>query len=127
MSNNQGVLVLPEGAFGDVTFQEIYVHKTSLGSIHAGALLPSKDRLSTVEISDSLLDSFPWEILPELTSLESLHLHGNSFTSLPPLQSVSLEDFRIFTNEIAQLEVGWSLPNLTVLDLGECESSECNG
>ena len=123
---SEGVRELQGGVFGEVTFEEVFIQYTSISNINSAVLLPLKDRLQYMKIGDGVLEVFPWEVVPQLTNLHNLDLWGNALTSLPPLQSTSLEFLDISANEIAQLEVGWSLPNLRYLRLGECEHMACN-
>ncbi|CAG0895573.1 unnamed protein product [Darwinula stevensoni] len=124
LTNNEGVDELPEGVFGDVTFEEILVRGSAVASIHPAAVLPSNDRLRRLEISLSVLREFPWDVLPEFSDLTSLHFYSNVLTTLPHLRSASLTYFDISSNEIAELEAGSSLPNLTSLVLSYNPISE---
>ncbi|CAG0893882.1 unnamed protein product [Darwinula stevensoni] len=117
LKENNDVSVLPEGVFGDISFEEIFVDLTSVTSLHFTTLLPSKDRLWSLIIGFSSLEEFPWEILPQLINLKELDLQFNALTSLPLLQSASLEYIDIMFNEISHVEAGWSLPNLRILNL----------
>ncbi|CAG0896129.1 unnamed protein product [Darwinula stevensoni] len=87
LGGNCHVSVLPEGAFGDISFEEIVVIQTSVASLHPTALLPSKDRLRRLTIEKSFLEELPWEILPQLINLKKLELRSNALNSLPKLQS----------------------------------------
>ncbi|CAG0904264.1 unnamed protein product [Darwinula stevensoni] len=117
LEGNSDVSVLPEGAFGDISFEEIVVFQTSVASLHSTALLPSKDRLWRLTILESSLEEFPWEILPQLINLTHIYMSGNALTSLPPLQSASLQHLSLWKNVISHVEAGWSLPNLRSLSL----------
>ena len=111
---------MPEGVFGNVTFEEIYIDLTPLESVHLGAFLPLKDQLRILDIGGSALVEFPWAIVSaEFTRLTELWLTGSRVTTLPPLRSDILETLFIIDNEITELQTGWSLPNLRFLYLGE--------
>ncbi|CAG0890031.1 unnamed protein product [Darwinula stevensoni] len=114
---NDDVRVLPGGVFGDTTFDTINLAVTSVSRVDPAALLASKDRLLSLVIDGSPLREFPWEILPQLANLKKLDLRDIGLTTLPLLQSDSLEEFSVSSNEIDHLEAGWSLPNLRRLYL----------
>ncbi|CAG0901237.1 unnamed protein product [Darwinula stevensoni] len=124
MTPNEAVRELPKGVFGDVTFQKITLIRTSVRRIHPSVLLPSKDRIRTLEMTHGALEEFPWHILRQLTNLSTLWLFRNALTTLPPLKSSSLRTLHIFVNDITNLEAGWSLPNLTALCLDSNPISE---
>ncbi|CAG0892364.1 unnamed protein product [Darwinula stevensoni] len=112
--------VLPEGVFGNVSFQEMYLANDNLQSIHPSALLPSKDRLEILRMEYCHLTDFPFEIIPGMKALKHLYLYKNSLTSAPVIRSDSLEILHLFNNRIAFLpEGGWSMPNLQEFHIGE--------
>ena len=111
---------LPEGAFGEISFQEMYITDNEmLRSIHSTALLPSKDRLKILRMERNHLNSFPFDILPVMTELTNLTLYSNYLTYVPVINSDSLQLLHLANNQIVFLEDGsWSLPNLKELQLG---------
>ncbi|CAG0880251.1 unnamed protein product [Darwinula stevensoni] len=117
LMNNEGVKCLPEGIFGNVSFQEIHVLRTGLVTVDPSALLTSKDRLEYLSISNSLLEEFPFHILPRMTHLATLRLASNALRRVPALASSSLRDVMLFGNRIDALEPGWSTPGLESLDI----------
>ncbi|CAG0891150.1 unnamed protein product [Darwinula stevensoni] len=121
---NDAVQDLPEGVFGDVSFEEIIVGNSVVGALHPTAILTSRDRLRTLQVSYCALEEFPWDVIPQFANLTRLHLYGNAFTVIPPIQSDSLEELLLFGNHVVTLEVGSSLPNLDVLHLNENPISE---
>ena len=110
---------LPEGTFGPVTFLRISIYNSEIRTLHPSVVLSSKDRLEDVIIQWSQLEGFPFEILPDLTQLLVLDLTGNSLTSVPSLQSFSLQELYLRSNNIANIEGNWSTPGLKYLYLGE--------
>ena len=113
---------LPEGVFGDVTFEDFIIFDVvNLVTVHPSIILQSKERLQQLAIGYCRLEEFPWEILPQLIRLNSLDLHGNYITTLPPLQSPTLQYFDFRFNFIDALEAGWSTPNLLGVWFGECK------
>ncbi|CAG0891151.1 unnamed protein product [Darwinula stevensoni] len=121
---NEAVQELPEGVFGNVTFEAIIIFYAAVATVHPSALLPSKDRLYHVQIYFSGLADFPWEVLPELTHLYYLDLRNNYLTALPPVLSPSLTTLDLGGNRITRLESNWSAPNLTVLSFDYSPMSE---
>ncbi|CAG0902564.1 unnamed protein product [Darwinula stevensoni] len=121
---NDGVRELPEGVFGNVTFEAIIIFHAAVAAVHPSALLPSKDRLYHVQIYFSGLAEFPWEVLPELTHLYYMDLRNNYLTDLPPVLSPSLTTLDLGGNQITRLEYNWSAPNLTVLSFDYSPMSE---
>ncbi|CAG0884309.1 unnamed protein product [Darwinula stevensoni] len=125
LRDNEDVRELPEGAFGSASFQSIRIRNTKLEAVHPAAILPSKDRLLVLDIQNSRLKEFPFEILPYLHRLLTLNLRGNSLTALPALQSISLRVISLPSNSIASVEEdGWNTPNLRVLDVAMNPSLE---
>ncbi|CAG0898263.1 unnamed protein product [Darwinula stevensoni] len=111
--DNAEVQELPEGVFRDLSFQDIWVNYTALRRIHPAALLPSKDSLQTMTILFSDLDSFPLDMLPLFSRLKELSLRNNSLTSVPAIESDSLEILNLPYNNLAKVEgLGWRTPNL---------------
>ncbi|CAG0887972.1 unnamed protein product [Darwinula stevensoni] len=118
LMDNAEVQELPEGVFRDLSFQDIWVNYTALRRIHPSALLPSKDSLETVSIRFSDLESFPFNILPQFSRLKELSLWNNSLTSVPAIQSDSLEILNLPYNNLANVGgPGWATPNLRELYL----------
>ncbi|CAG0879489.1 unnamed protein product [Darwinula stevensoni] len=112
--NALDIAELPEGVFGDVSFQEMWLQDNRLlTSVHATALLPSKNRLVKIVLERGYVNSFPFDILPEMTALKELKMASNSLTEVPVLRSNSLEILDLAYNRIRSLKEGaWSLPNL---------------
>ncbi|CAG0892362.1 unnamed protein product [Darwinula stevensoni] len=113
---------LPDGVFGNVSFQEMRLEgNRNLRRIHPNALLPSKDRLEILIMTTCHLIDFPFEIIPELKALKELHLNWNYLTNVPMINSNSLEKLILWGNQITYLEdqSGWSMPNLKAFYLGE--------
>ncbi|CAG0879487.1 unnamed protein product [Darwinula stevensoni] len=117
--NGLSIEKLPEGAFGDVSFQEMWLrYNQVLASVHATALLPSKTRLVKLFLDYGNVNSFPFDILPEMTVLKELKMAFNSLTGVPVLHSTSLEILDLAYNQIQSLEEGaWYLPKLTTFRL----------
>ncbi|CAG0902096.1 unnamed protein product [Darwinula stevensoni] len=100
------VTELPEGVFGDISFQRIYVETTDLVSVHPSALLSSEDDLERLRIRYSHLGGFPWETLAELAGLAYLDLVFNDLTAMSSFQGPSLEELHVSNNMIATLTAG---------------------
>ncbi|CAG0886998.1 unnamed protein product [Darwinula stevensoni] len=119
LTNNDGVLDLPEGVFGEVSFQRLYVSGTSVANLYPLSILPHlAARLEELRIMDSSLTDFPFVILSPLRSLKVLDISGNAISAVPALQSSSLQIFNVEFNQITALEEGWSTPNLKELHVG---------
>ena len=111
---------LPEGVFGDLSFEKILIYNTSLKTIHSSVILSSRDRLVDLTIAHSRLQGFPFSLLPTFPLLKKLWLQNNSLTSVPVLQSESLEVLYLYSNRITKVdEDGWATPNLRELYLSE--------
>ena len=122
---NEKVTGLPEGVFGDVSFEHMVLENAwNLSVIHPGAVLQSKDRLQHLQIHYTPLEDFSWEILPQLANLLFFDFTDSSITTLPALHSPTLQSLALWNNHISTVEVGWSAPNLEVLIMGESNCSE---
>ncbi|CAG0893760.1 unnamed protein product [Darwinula stevensoni] len=123
--NSDGLTELPQGVFGDVSFQYIDVYDAwNLMTIHPEAILQSKDRLQGLHIYGGILHDFPWYIVPQLTNITSLGISSNALTTVPVLESSALQYLFLGENHISTLEVGWNTPNLNYLDLSYNPISE---
>ncbi|CAG0902816.1 unnamed protein product [Darwinula stevensoni] len=114
--HNDRVQQLPGGVFSDVTFEDIRISFTSVQSVHPEALLPSKDRLRNLDINNSKLREFPYDIIAQFSNLTDLFLDATELTALSSFQSSSLEALVVgdHINYLGNL----SLPNLKHLLLG---------
>ncbi|CAG0884912.1 unnamed protein product [Darwinula stevensoni] len=110
---------LPEGVFNNVAFKTIYVDNSTMASLHPSALLSSQDQLDFVYIRLCPMKEFPWDTLPQLTSLTALYLKYNRLTAIPSIQSPSLDQMILSHNRISNLEAEWFAPSLTFLDLSD--------
>ncbi|CAG0903915.1 unnamed protein product, partial [Darwinula stevensoni] len=118
MDKNPNVEEIQEDAFASVSFERINIRNSALRTIHPSALLASAETLFMLEIFSSRMESFPFYILPQLTSLKALILPLNRFASVPPLQSGSLEELYLMWNKILRFEKdGWATPKLKKLIL----------
>ncbi|CAG0890534.1 unnamed protein product [Darwinula stevensoni] len=117
LTYNEGIQEIPEGVFGEVSFEEIFIYRTPITNVHPGAILPLKDRLWDLRIGYGAMAGFPWNIIPELPNLVRISLYGNAFTVWPLLESDSVEIIILSGNSITFLEPGFHLPKLRVLDV----------
>ncbi|CAG0892531.1 unnamed protein product [Darwinula stevensoni] len=115
---NIGLTSLPEGHFGNLTFESIRMEYTSIASVHPQGILQSASRLTSLQLTSSVLEEFPFEMLPDLPVLKRLDLGHDRLPSVPAITSPSLEYLRLRYNRLSTLETGWNTPNLKTLDLG---------
>ncbi|CAG0900155.1 unnamed protein product [Darwinula stevensoni] len=117
LSESKAVLDLSHGIFGNITFQRIYTYKTTIRTIHPSTLNSSRERLQSLNIWNSRLEDFPFTVLPELTNLKILDLHGNALKTVPPLESESLKELYLYDNQIATFQGNLNMPNLKSLNI----------
>ncbi|CAG0887199.1 unnamed protein product [Darwinula stevensoni] len=118
VSSNMLLTELPEGVFGTVSFERIeIIYVPNLVTVHPSVILQSRDTLQSMMITSGRLGDFPWSILPEMNSLKNVSVEGHSLTSLPVLQSSTLEGLYLQLNSISAVEAGWSMPLLKNLYL----------
>ncbi|CAG0894713.1 unnamed protein product [Darwinula stevensoni] len=118
VTNNKKLQELPEGIFGHLSLENIYLNNTGVRTIHPSVILSSKDRLVNMTIEYSLLEEFPFHLLSSLPRLTKLRLPHNSLTSVPAVRTDSLETLNLEYNNISIMEeVGWATPNLRKLSL----------
>ena len=113
---------LPDGVFGDVSFQNIYVKTTDVDFVHPSALLSAKDDLERLWIWYSHLVDFPWETLTEFSKLVHVNLEFNEITEISSFENPTLEELYVSNNKIATLQNGLSVPKLRNLNM----SKNCN-
>ena len=120
LEGNTGVKELPYEVFGNVSFKRISIEDTVIQRINETAILPSKDRLEWMTISNSRLEDFPFQILARLSRLKKLDLDNNYLTSMPAVRTTSLEKLIVHDNKISRVEEdGWETPNLKHLSMCE--------
>ncbi|CAG0906712.1 unnamed protein product, partial [Darwinula stevensoni] len=126
LRNNTSVLELPEGVFGEVTFEVIEMWYCAVVALHPSAIVPSADTLEFLNIGRCPLEDFPFHVLPQLIRLKNLFVGGTKIGGVvAPLQSMTLEDLYLGVNQISALnETGWSTPNLKALIIGGNPLSE---
>ncbi|CAG0891419.1 unnamed protein product [Darwinula stevensoni] len=117
MKGNRAVKHLMDGIFGKVTFNEITISETSLVSVDPTVLLSLKNSLETLIINNSALEEFPFQVIPEMTSLSKLELSYNALKSVPALRSSSLQIVQLSHNRIKTLVPDWLMPNLKKLNI----------
>ncbi|KAK8402674.1 hypothetical protein O3P69_000789 [Scylla paramamosain] len=113
---------LPDGVFGSITFQEIVMQHTQIYRVDDYAFLGSKDTLTMLTLSRSVLTSFPTTILPLLSDLRELDLSYNHLVFIPDLRSSSLRSLTLAHN--TQLcfsdQVFTKLDQIVDLNIGHC-------
>ena len=122
MQENAQLTDLPQGIFGDVSFEEIFIKWAwNLETIHPDAILQSKDRLRRLQINSYYenLDNFPWSSLSEMVIIDALDLMFNALTTISAFESPTLELLTLDDNRISTVEAGWQTPNLRYLLMGE--------
>ncbi|CAG0883512.1 unnamed protein product [Darwinula stevensoni] len=117
MKGNRAVKHLMDGIFGKVNFNEITISETSLVSVDPTVLLSLKNSLETLIITNSALEEFPFQVIPEMTSLSKLELSYNALKSVPALRSSSLQIVQLSHNRIKTLVPDWLMPNLKKLNI----------
>ncbi|CAG0903698.1 unnamed protein product, partial [Darwinula stevensoni] len=118
MNGTPGVKHLPDGILAHLSFQSIWLNDTRLKRVHPSVLLLSGSRLVNLTVQFARLEEFPFRLLPEFPRLRSLWLESNLLTSVPALQSESLEILDLDHNRITRVEEdGWATPNLRDFDL----------
>ncbi|CAL4072153.1 unnamed protein product [Meganyctiphanes norvegica] len=120
MHDNPYITVVEDGLFEDVTFQEISFKWGHVFEVQPNAALPSRERLESYEFTDNWLSSFPFEIIPDYTSLTHVWLSNNNLSLIPQIQSESLTYLNLGSNPLLplSLDVFSSLPKLEWIDLG---------
>ncbi|CAG0895013.1 unnamed protein product [Darwinula stevensoni] len=114
LNNNEAVNEL---AFSSDDFlQSIFVQKTIVRRI---LLLRRPLKLKQLNVWNSQLEEFDFEVLPHLINLRLLDLHGNTLTRVPHSASMSLEELHLYDNKITTFEEKLSMPNLKNLNIGK--------
>ncbi|CAG0899308.1 unnamed protein product, partial [Darwinula stevensoni] len=117
--NNIEITELPQGIFGNVSIVAVGVQLSpNFTAIHPSVLLSMKETIMAFWSDRCSLEDFPWDILPQLVAFTNLHLPGNALTTVPVLQSETLDDLDLADNNISFIEGGWFLPNLRWLSMG---------
>ncbi|CAG0888721.1 unnamed protein product [Darwinula stevensoni] len=118
MKGNKMLEDLHEGVFAGLSFQWIFVEDTNVRTIHPSALLHSMEVIMDLTIGDSGLEEFPFQLLPKFRRLKGLSLYGNLLTSVPALQTDTLEMLDLSMNNISRLEGNeWATPSLKNFNL----------
>ncbi|CAG0898476.1 unnamed protein product, partial [Darwinula stevensoni] len=114
LHGNKAVKELPEGVFGNISFQHIHMDDTGLERIHPSAILSSKNHLERLVVWNSpSFTEFPFHVLPVLRRLKDLLLFRCSLTSVPAVKNPSLIELTFQFNRISRIEEhGWDTPYL---------------
>lgn len=111
------------GTLGDTYYYIINIHGTKLQSIEDEAFANSHESLRILDLSGNKLLNFPFESLATYESLQTFRIDDNSFLSLPPIVSASLEIFGASDNRglALQSSVFTGAPFLTEIHLARCD------
>ncbi|CAG0889568.1 unnamed protein product [Darwinula stevensoni] len=122
---NVAITELSGGIFGNVSFQHVFImYSENLVTIDPSFLLAMKDTLVTVSFTSGRLEDFPWDVVPQLVVIEQISLDGNAVTTVPELQSSTLQSLWLRDNRITTLQEKWILPIFSSLALGGNPFSE---
>ncbi|CAG0886946.1 unnamed protein product [Darwinula stevensoni] len=118
LENNSAVKELPEGAFGEVSFESMHLVHTTVKTIRISAILSSTDWLVYLNVAANSRTEFPFALLPQWPRLRNLNLSHNNLASIALLYSLTLEELDLSSNDISKVEEDrWVTPNLKILDI----------
>ncbi|KAK4291451.1 hypothetical protein Pmani_035725 [Petrolisthes manimaculis] len=114
---------LTKELFNSVTFTNFTISHTNLKTIAPDTFTLSLQRIHTIVITDSFLDTFPFDILVDTPHLKDLRLFRNQITHMSNLNSNSLEYLHVSYNRGLGYgdQVFWGVPNLKWLVLNDLD------
>ncbi|CAG0903943.1 unnamed protein product, partial [Darwinula stevensoni] len=113
IQDNAALSELTEETFQSLTIQVIQIQRSAVKKIHLSASSPLRHQLEGLEISHSRLEDFPFHKLREFHRLRELWLNNNLLTSIPAIESDSLENLILQNNNITSVEFdGRTTPRL---------------
>ncbi len=126
IGHNEGLKVLENGVFHDVSFQVIDIGNSAMQNVESESLRSSLSTLTDIFITYCQLATFPFERLLEFTSLTELSLYGNNIPSIPPLSSSTLKHLDLGYNPFSSLppDVFKGLPAIQTIYLNDCQLTE---
>ena len=120
LEHNTEITEISEEVIGNISFQNIVVNDTVMKRIHPSFIFPSKERLVNLNIENSHLEAFPFDLLSRFSRLKTVWLRNNFLTSIHNLKSETLQLLSISRNSLSEVnEDSWETPNLKYLDIGE--------
>ncbi|CAL4192547.1 unnamed protein product [Meganyctiphanes norvegica] len=120
ISNNHNIKHLPNGIFGDMSFEEIDIVSCGLQTVAKEVFINSATTLKKLILKNNKLDNkFDFDVLSEFSVLDYLDMHNNNITEFPVLDIPSLTYLDMWMNPITSLpdDVFGKMPNLTYVDL----------
>ena len=103
VADNPFLTTLPNGVFGEVSFNNINVHGGVLESVGEEALTSSFNTVERLMFHNNKLSNFPFHTLSSFSKLTSLNLAYNNLKELPDLSSNTLENLYINKNPLGQV------------------------
>lgn len=82
---------LNQYVFGEVTFVHVFINNTHIQTVHEEAFSASHTTLTSLTLTNSRINVFPFETMASFLHLRTLSLSNNLFQSLPSLESNSLQ------------------------------------
>lgn len=107
----------------NVTFSSFRISHTTLKTIAPDTFTDSLEKLESIIITDSKLDSFPFDILIDTPKLTDLRLFRNNIQHMSNINSNSLEYLHLSYNSGLQYgdQAFWGAPNLKWLILNDLD------
>ena len=109
IQNNQHLTELTQSTFNDITFYYFYLNNNQLESINGDFFDGMEHTLRSVNLENNSITSsgFPFYILPNMFSLQYLHLDFNAISILPaPIEVNVLLTVNLNSNSIISLSEG---------------------
>lgn len=124
--HNWNLIVLKEGVFGEVTFQEFYIKYTSLKEVEKGALTGSISRVTKMDFRSNNLSTLPFEDIKLCTRLTDLYVSNNNLQEFPKIESPTITQLDLAKNPFTSIpaESLQGLPALQILYLYRCRINE---
>lgn len=120
---NKNLKVLRDGAFGNISFEEIRISDGVLTEVQEEALSGSASRALTLVFNMNNITTFPFTTLINFPRLLSLDLRANNLQGFPLIISGSLQVLYLSLNPLGDLPVDafGGTPSLTDLHLPNTE------
>ncbi|KAK7071907.1 hypothetical protein SK128_006267 [Halocaridina rubra] len=114
---NMNLKTLKTTTLADKIFTEIHIQAGGLESVDAGACLGSVSTLKKMDFRTNKLTVYPFDEIPQYTSLLQLRLGGNLFETFPHISSPTLEFLDLHGHDFGAIPDGAlsDLPSLEIL------------
>lgn len=121
--NNQFLTALESGVFGEVTFEVFNIADTTVATVERGALSGSYKTATEMNFCSNVIESFPFDELPNFESLTHLDVSDNYIENMTSIASKTLQFLNLAYNPLGEFPESafTAAPSLQEINLNNTE------